>query len=182
MLSVVVLRSQGCICLTVIHLKYDRLEGILRNWINLVYMILEMIASRPLMYSFFFHSWHSLGRSLIKLNSLLSMEVLEGESAARYTISYIRYLTDAHYCLPLRLRRLIYIFFFFRIFVCSVLCKWTQSSIKCGMTDVCGGNQKEWKWVLSFTNVVCIVFQCCKRTNETEPLMDNVLGGSNSYY
>lgn len=49
-------------------------------------------------------------------------------------------------------------------------------------SGICGGNQKEWKWVLSFTKVACIVAQGCKQTNETEPLMDNILGGSNSYY
>lgn len=40
------------------------------------------------------------------------------------------------------------------------------------------GNQKEWKAFLSFTNVAHIVFPVIK----AEPLMDNISGGSNSYY
>lgn len=60
------------------------------------------------------HSYCTLGKSLIKQNSLLSMEVLEGEAPYKYTTNFIQYLTDG-LSLSHPTRRLHAIFFPLRI-------------------------------------------------------------------
>lgn len=132
------LRRQGCMFGRDPSETQDKPERIFRNRINSVPGYLRRW---PLMWFPLPHSSCTLGKSLIKQNSLLSMEVLEGEAPSKYTTNFIQYLTDG-LSLPHPTRRLHAIFFPLRILYVQ-LCVNVLKSIMYSMTVAfVAGNQK----------------------------------------
>lgn len=67
--------------------------------------------------------------ALIKQNSLLSMEALEGEPPPKYTTNYVQHRTDAHVLFSSPQDSCILYIFFLRILICSVLCMYINPTI-----------------------------------------------------
>lgn len=180
-------RSQGCVFGSDPSETQGRPEGIFRNQVSLVFRILEKTASEPLVWSPLPHSSCTVGRSLIKQNSLLSLKHLE-KPPPKYTPSIIQYITDVHVLFtPPHPLQDSCIFFFspqkFDMFsFVWMYIKMPQSSIMCSMTGICGREPKrmEISFVIHKCGLHCLSVIQTDSWNRT--FNGYSLSGSNSYY